>query len=133
MCCALLCLLGIARKSSFDSCQAIFNGTLFQGTQQHAGQKPNRIRCTKIKRALPNTVDRFFQEFAHFPNVFQWSLGKVTFISPPSAILLSSLPTQSSQFFGMRVKKAQAPFHSRRLARATSLRLSRAVSPAPLL
>jgi hypothetical protein len=111
--------------------ETLFN-TLVESLQENPGQEPNRIRGTKIEWALADSVDRFFQEFTHFPNAFQRSLGEITFVSLPAAILLSSLPTQSGKFLGMRVKEAEASLHGGRLAGTASLRLSLTPLPTPL-
>jgi hypothetical protein len=81
---------------------------------------------------LPNSVNRFFQQPARVTDTLQGNLLQIAVCSVPMTVSLSSLSTKRCQFFGMRVKEAQAPFHSGRLARTTSLRLSLAPLPTPL-
>ena len=105
---------------------------LIESLQKNPGQKPNRIRGTKIERALPDSVNRFLQELAHFPDAFQRSARETAFVRLPATASLSSLSPKRGQFFGMRVKEAQPSFHGGRLAYTTSLCLSLTLLPAPL-
>jgi hypothetical protein len=110
----------------------LFSTPLDESLQKNPGQKPSRIRGTKIERALPDSVDRFLQEFTHFPNAPQRSLGKIAFVKLTATILLSSLPARLRQSLGVSVAKAQPSFHGRRWACTASLRPGLALFPAPL-
>ena len=105
---------------------------LVESLQKDPGQEPNCIRRTKIEWALADSVNCFFQELAHFRDVFQRSLGEIKFVLLPAAILLSSLPTQLRQSLGVSVAETQASFQGGRLAGTTSLRLSLAVLSTPV-
>lgn len=111
--------------------EALFNSVI-ESLQKNAGQEANGIRGPKIKRALTDSVDRFFQKLADFPYTFQCPLWEFTYFTPPPTILPSALSTQLRQFFGMSMAKAQTILHGGRPAGAASLRPSLALLLAPL-
>jgi hypothetical protein len=53
------------------------------------GQESNRSRGTKIKRSLPHSVDRFFQQLADVINAFQGSAWEARVVLPASILLTS--------------------------------------------
>jgi hypothetical protein len=82
----------VARHHCFQIGEPLFD-PLIESLQENTGQKPNSIRGTQIKGALPDSVDRFFQEFAHFRIAFKRSVRQPTPVFLPVAILLPSLST----------------------------------------
>ena len=100
---------------------------LIQGPQKSAGEKPNRIRRSQIEWTSADSINRFFQEFAHFSNAFQGLMWEIACVSVPAAILLPTSPTEFCQFFRMSMAKAQSFLYDGSLARITSLCLSLAL------
>jgi hypothetical protein len=113
--------------------QSVLDSSVFQGSQENAGQKPDGICGAQIKWALPDSINGFLQQLADLTYTFQRPVLELTVANFPSSILESSLPAQFSQFLGMRVTKTQACFHSRRPALAARVRLCLAPLPRPLL
>jgi len=113
--------------------QSVLDSSVFQGSQENAGQKPDGICGAQIKWALPDSINGFLQQLADLTYTFQRPVLELTVANFPSSILESSLPAQFSQFLGMRVTKTLTCFHSRRPALAARVRLCLAPLPRPLL
>jgi hypothetical protein len=82
----------VAGHDCFQMGQTLFN-PLIERLQENTGQEPNSIRRPKIEWALPDSVDRFFQEFAYFPHGFQRPVCVIAFVKLPATVLHSSLST----------------------------------------
>jgi hypothetical protein len=106
---------------------------LIERLQENASQKSNRISGTKIEWSLPDSIDRFLQQPAHVTYTLQRNFREIAIWGIPMTVFLPSLPAKLGKFLGMRMKEAQPSFHGGRLAHTSSLRLSLALLPAPLL
>jgi hypothetical protein len=108
--------------------EALFK-SLIESLQKSTGQKPNGVRRPKIEWALSDSVDRFFQKPSHVSDALQWNPREIAVRNLPMTVSLPSLSAKLGQFLGMRMKKAQAPFHGGRLACTASLRPSLTLFP----
>ena len=103
--------------------QSVLDSSVFQSSQENAGQKPDGICGAQIKWALPDSINGFLQQLADLTYTFQRPVLELTVANFPSSILESSLPAQFGQFLRMRMTKTQACFYSWRPALAASLRI----------
>jgi hypothetical protein len=80
----------ITRHHCFQIGESLFY-PLIENLQENTGQKSNSIHGTQIKKGLvADSVDRFFQEFAHFRIAFERSVRQPTCVVLPVAVLLPS-------------------------------------------
>jgi hypothetical protein len=88
--------LGLSFSSAGDDCFQMSDArfkSLIESLQKSTRQKPDGVCRSKIEWALPDSVDRFFQEVAHITDTLQRCVRGMAFVKLRTAILLSSLST----------------------------------------